>query len=51
MYTALRQRRIPAVLVRYPREGHGFTEPKHQLDSAVRTIEWMDRFCNRTGKR
>jgi dipeptidyl aminopeptidase/acylaminoacyl peptidase len=44
MYTALRQRGIEAVLVRYPREGHGFTESKHRVDAAVRTVEWMDRY-------
>ncbi|HEV2691209.1 MAG TPA: S9 family peptidase [Bryobacteraceae bacterium] len=44
MFTALRQRGIQAELVRYPREGHGFREPKHRLDSLTRTIEWFDRY-------
>jgi dipeptidyl aminopeptidase/acylaminoacyl peptidase len=44
MFTALRQRGIEAELVRYPREGHGFREPKHRLDSLTRTVEWFDRF-------
>src|SRR5438270_12903879 len=44
MYTALRQRGVTAELARYPREGHGFHEPKHLLDQRQRTIEWMDRF-------
>ena len=44
MFTALRQRGIQAELVRYPREGHGFREPKHRLDSMTRTVEWFDRF-------
>ncbi len=44
MFTALRQRGIEAALVRYPREGHGLREPKHQIDRTVRTLEWMDRF-------
>jgi dipeptidyl aminopeptidase/acylaminoacyl peptidase len=44
MFTALRQRGIEAELVRYPREGHGFREPKHRLDSATRTVDWFDRF-------
>jgi Prolyl oligopeptidase family len=44
MYTALRERGVTAELVRYPREGHGFHEPKHLLDQRRRTIEWMDRF-------
>jgi dipeptidyl aminopeptidase/acylaminoacyl peptidase len=44
MFTALRRRGIEAALVRYPREGHGFREPKHQLDSLERGLAWMDRF-------
>lgn len=44
MFTALRQRGIQSELVRYPREGHGFREPKHRLDSLTRTVEWFDRF-------
>ena len=44
MYTALRRRGIEAELVRYPREGHGFTEPAHQVDSLERTLEWLDRY-------
>jgi dipeptidyl aminopeptidase/acylaminoacyl peptidase len=44
MFTALRQRGIEAELVRYPREGHGFREPQHRLDSITRTVEWFDRF-------
>jgi dipeptidyl aminopeptidase/acylaminoacyl peptidase len=43
MFTALRQNGIEAELVRYPREGHGFREPKHRLDSLTRTVEWFDR--------
>jgi dipeptidyl aminopeptidase/acylaminoacyl peptidase len=44
MYTALRRRGVPAELVRYPREGHGFHEPKHRADAVARTLAWMDRF-------
>ena len=47
MYTALRRRGIEAALVRYPREGHSFTEPKHRVDAAARTVEWMDRFLKK----
>ncbi|MEO8029071.1 MAG: S9 family peptidase [Bryobacteraceae bacterium] len=43
MYTALRQRGVEAELVRYPREGHGFREPRHRVDALTRTVEWMDR--------
>jgi len=41
MYTALRQRGIEAVLVRYPREGHGFREPRHRYDQLMRTLDWF----------
>ena len=44
MYTALRRRGIDAQLVRYPREGHGLSEPKHRIDAAERTLAWFDRF-------
>jgi dipeptidyl aminopeptidase/acylaminoacyl peptidase len=43
MYTALKWRGVPAVMVRYPREGHSFSEPKHQLDALRRIVDWMDR--------
>jgi dipeptidyl aminopeptidase/acylaminoacyl peptidase len=42
MYMALRRREVDTVLVRYPREGHGFREPKHRLDALRRTIAWFD---------
>jgi dipeptidyl aminopeptidase/acylaminoacyl peptidase len=44
MYTALRRRNVETVLVRYPREGHGFREPRHRLDALERTLAWFDRF-------
>jgi dipeptidyl aminopeptidase/acylaminoacyl peptidase len=44
MHTALRYRGIDSVLVRYPREGHGLREPKHQVDALKRTLDWMDRY-------
>jgi dipeptidyl aminopeptidase/acylaminoacyl peptidase len=28
MYEALRRRGVESMLIRYPREGHGFREPK-----------------------
>jgi dipeptidyl aminopeptidase/acylaminoacyl peptidase len=44
MYMALKRRGIETVLVRYPREGHGFREPLHRLDALERTLAWFDRF-------
>lgn len=44
MYMALRRRGVETELVRYPREGHGFREPRHRVDALERTIAWFDRF-------
>ena len=44
MYTAMRRRGIDATLARYPREGHGFREPKHNLDRIERTLAWFDKY-------
>ena len=43
-YTALLERGVPAELVVYPREGHGFQESAHRLDKARRVIAWFDRY-------
>ncbi|PWT95975.1 MAG: hypothetical protein C5B55_00600 [Blastocatellia bacterium] len=48
MYMALRRRGVESVLVRYPREGHGLREPKHQLDALERSIAWFDRYLKGT---
>jgi dipeptidyl aminopeptidase/acylaminoacyl peptidase len=39
-YVALRDVGVPAVLVRYPREGHGLSEPKHVVDLMERSARW-----------
>jgi len=44
MFTALRRRGVDATLARYPREGHGFREPKHILDRIERTLAWFDKY-------
>jgi dipeptidyl aminopeptidase/acylaminoacyl peptidase len=49
MFTALRRRGVEAALARYPREGHGFREPKHILDRTERTLAWFDRFLKVAG--
>jgi dipeptidyl aminopeptidase/acylaminoacyl peptidase len=43
MYTALKQRGVESLLVRYPREGHGLREPAHRLDYLNRALAWFDR--------
>jgi dipeptidyl aminopeptidase/acylaminoacyl peptidase len=42
-YIALRDVGVEAVMVRYPREGHGLREPKHQIDSLDRSIVWYEK--------
>jgi len=44
MYTALRQKGVAAMMVRYPREGHGFSEPRHVEDARQRTLAWLARY-------
>lgn len=43
MFTMLRRRGIASELVRYPRQGHGASEPRQQLDMLARTLDWFDR--------
>jgi dipeptidyl aminopeptidase/acylaminoacyl peptidase len=42
-YRALRKSGVETVFVRYPREGHGITEPNHQIDLVRRQLEWFDK--------
>jgi dipeptidyl aminopeptidase/acylaminoacyl peptidase len=44
MYMALRRRGVETQLVRYPREGHGFREPRHRVDALERTVGWFDKY-------
>lgn len=41
---ALRDRHVPAQLVVYPNEGHGFVDPAHRLDVMERAVEWFARY-------
>jgi dipeptidyl aminopeptidase/acylaminoacyl peptidase len=51
MYIALKDVGVETVFVRYPREGHGLAEPKHQVDSIQRAFEWYDRHFSGPVKR
>ena len=42
-YIALRDVGVNAVMVRYPREGHGIRETAHVVDTIDRSIEWYRR--------
>ncbi len=40
-YRALKGVGVEAIFVRYPREGHGITEPNHQIDLVGRQLDWF----------
>ncbi|HLW75498.1 MAG TPA: S9 family peptidase, partial [Bryobacteraceae bacterium] len=42
-YRALKGVGDDVIFVRYPREGHGITEPNHQIDLVGRQLEWFER--------
>ena len=43
-YVALQDVGTDAVMVRYPREGHGIREPKHVVDWTDRSIAWYEKY-------
>ena len=42
-FIALKDVGVETVFLRYPREGHGLSETKHQIDSMDRSIAWYDK--------
>ncbi|MES1223131.1 MAG: prolyl oligopeptidase family serine peptidase, partial [Bacteroidota bacterium] len=45
LYRALRFYNVPAELVLYPREHHGFVELKHNSDYISRMLDWVGKYC------
>lgn len=45
-YQALKERQIPVEFVVYPRENHGFTEPRHQLDRVRRYVRFFAKYLS-----
>jgi len=43
LFVALKDLGVETVFVRYPREGHGLSETKHQIDSMDRSIDWYEK--------
>ena len=43
-YIALKKLGVPATFIRYPREGHGISEPVHLKDFIERHIGWFDTY-------
>jgi dipeptidyl aminopeptidase/acylaminoacyl peptidase len=44
MYHALKRYGVKSDFVIYPREGHGITEEKHQIDLLERMLSWFDMY-------
>ncbi|HZS09233.1 MAG TPA: S9 family peptidase [Blastocatellia bacterium] len=44
LYMGLRKNNVPVQLVFFPREGHGLTEPRHQLDKMKREYAWFAKY-------
>ena len=42
-FIALKDVGVETVFLRYPREGHGLSETKHQVDSIDRSMAWYDK--------
>lgn len=45
-YQALKERKVPVEFVVYPRENHGFTEPRHQMDRVRRYVKFFANYLN-----
>jgi dipeptidyl aminopeptidase/acylaminoacyl peptidase len=41
LYMGLRKHNVPVQMVLFPREGHGLSEPRHQLDKMRREYAWF----------
>lgn len=45
-YMALKELKVPVEFVVYPRENHGFTEPRHQMDRVRRYVWFFSKYLN-----
>ena len=43
LFVALKDVGVDTVFLRYPREGHGLSETKHQIDATDRSIAWYEK--------
>src|SRR5438067_2047456 len=46
LYQALAERKVPVEFVVYPRENHGFTEPRLQMDRVRRYVKFFAKYLN-----
>jgi dipeptidyl aminopeptidase/acylaminoacyl peptidase len=49
LFIALKDVGVETVFLRYPREGHGLSEVKHQIDATDRSIAWYDKHFPKLG--
>lgn len=49
-YQALHERHVPVEFVEYPRENHGFTEPRHMQDRWQRYLVFFGKYLNNPPK-
>lgn len=45
-YMALKEMNVPVEFVVYPRENHGFTEPRHNMDRVRRYVRFFAKYLN-----
>ena len=50
LFIALKDLGVETVFVRYPREGHGLLETKHQMDAMDRSIAWYEKHFPKAGE-
>jgi len=50
LFIALKDLGVETVFVRYPREGHGLAEVKHQIDAMDRSIVWYEKHFPKAGE-
>ena len=50
LFIALKDVGVETVFVRYPREGHGLSEIKHQIDATDRSIAWYEKHFPKGGQ-
>jgi dipeptidyl aminopeptidase/acylaminoacyl peptidase len=48
-FVALKDVGVETVFLRYPREGHGLAEVKHQIDAIERSLAWYEKYFPKAG--
>jgi dipeptidyl aminopeptidase/acylaminoacyl peptidase len=50
VFIALKDLGVDTVFLRYPREGHGLSEVKHQIDAIDRSLAWYEKHFPKAGE-